>query len=107
MPSQTLCYAAYLPKTVMAAIFIEPSAVLSLLPNSFGYNIPWMARKLLPGSYGNLTELIDKGPSQDADMSFKWHPTHFKYLLLTMLEGDCLIRTDLLRSEKVPVFVTG
>jgi hypothetical protein len=111
--AQTLCYAAYLLKHRDGErIVIEPRAVVSLLPISFGYDIPWMCesymdRELLRDSYEHLTRLIGKGPSQDPDTSFEWHAMHFKYLLLTMLEGARLNRTDLLGSEEVPAFVTG
>ena len=111
--AQTLCYAAYLLKQRDGErIVIEPSAVVSLLPISFGYDIPWMCqsymdRDLLRRSYEHLTALIGEGPSQDPDSSFKWHAMHFKYMLLTMLEDNRLTRTDLLRPDEVPAFVTG
>ena len=105
---QTLCYAAYLLKHRDGErSVIEPSAVVSLLPISFGYDIPWMCeaymdRELLRRTYQHLSALIGEGPSQDPDTSFKWHAVHFKYLLLTMLEDDRLTRMDLLRHDEVP-----
>ena len=93
--------------TATASDVIEPSAVVSLLPISFGYDIPWMCeaymdRELLRRTYQHLSALIGEGPSQDPDTSFKWHAMHFKYLLLTMLEDDRLTRMDLLRHDEVP-----
>lgn len=111
--AQTLCYAAYLLKQRDGErIVIEPCSVVSLLPISFGYDIPWlcesyMDRELLRRTYEHLSALIGEGPSQDPDTSFKWHAMHFKYLLLTMLEDDRLTRMDLLRPDEVPAFVTG
>jgi hypothetical protein len=111
--AQTLCYAAYLLKHRYGErIVIEPEAIVALLPISFGYDIPWMCesymdRELLRGSYEHLTALIGEGLSQDPETSFEWHTMHFKYLLVTMLEDDRLNRSDLLRTEEVPGFVTG
>jgi hypothetical protein len=111
--AQTLCYAAYLLKHRYGErIVIEPEAIVALLPISFGYDIPWMCesymdRELLRGSYEHLTALIGEGPSQNPETGFEWHAMHFKYLLLTMLENDRLNRSDLLRTEEVPGFVTG
>ncbi len=99
--AQTVAYASYCLKFNHGKrLVLEPSSVVSIVPIGFGYDLPWvcscyMDLKLLKGSYRRFEALIGKGPGTDVNKALEWHAKHFKYLLLSMLEGNRLYRNGL------------
>lgn len=111
--AHTTCYASYrLKHSYGKRLILEPSAVASILPIGFGYDLAWicgcyMRPDLLARSYRLVASLIGVGPGTDARSGFEWHAKHLKYLLLTMLEGTRFDRQDLLALDEIPVSVRG
>lgn len=111
--AQTLCCAAYnLKRNHGRRIVMEPTAVVSIVPISFGYDLPWMClsymdRDLLAGSYRELVSLMGSGPSTDLAHGLRWHAMHFKYLLTTLLQDGRLTRPDLLATDEISEGVRG
>ena len=111
--AHTTCYATYkLKHTFGKRLVLEPTAVVSLVPIGFGYDLPWiyggyMRPDLIAGSYRLLEGLIGKGPVTDLKNGFWWCGMHIKYLLLSMLEGDRFVRDDYLSLDEVPESLTG
>lgn len=111
--AQTLCYAAYLlGRRFGRRTVIEPRAVTSIVPISFGYDVEWMCRsymdrRLLVDSYRHLRALMGRGPGTDLEPALAWHSKHFRYLLTTLPLDDRLTRADLLAAEEVPDEIRG
>ena len=88
--AQTLCCAGYTLRTLHGRrLVIEPTVVASIVPISFGYDLPWMCLSymnpdLITDSYAELVSLMGPGPSDDLEGAMRWHQNHFKYLLRTM-----------------------
>ena len=111
--AQTMAYAAYCLKFKHGKrLVLEPSALVSMVPIGFGYDLAWvcagyMDLNMLKGSYRRFESLIGKGPGTDVNRSLKWHAHHFKYLLLSMLEGNRLGRADQIDTAEVPDYIRG
>lgn len=111
--AQTLCCAGYtLRHELGEKVIVEPTAVASIVPISFGYDLPWMCLcymdpDLLASSYAELVALIGPGPSNDLESSLPWHRKHFRYLLATMASDGRLARQDLLEAHEIPGYIVG
>lgn len=111
--AQTLCYAAYrLGRAHRRRAVLDPGAVASIVPISFGYDLDWILRSYMEpdriaGSYAALVELMGRGPSTDLEPALAWHRKHLKYLLATMAVDDRLRREDLLAPDELPERVRG
>ncbi len=111
--AQTTAYASYRLKFKHGKrLVLEPSAVVSIVPIGFGYDLPWvctcyMDLEMLKGSYRRFEALIGKGPGTDVNRSLKWHAHHLKHILLSMLEDNRLDRTDQIDIAEVPAYIRG
>ncbi len=111
--AHTMCYAGFkLKRDYGRRVMFEPSAVASIVPIGFGYDLPWMCLEYmrwdrLEESYRHLAGLLGPGPSTDPSVCFHWHAKHFKYLLLGMLETGRLESTELLSPGDVPETIPG
>lgn len=109
----TLTYAGYkLRHHHGQRVVLEPRAVASMVPIAFGYDLPWLCRsymrpELIEGTYGELTRLMGRGPSNDLAPARWWHGMHLRFLLGTMLEGERLQRDDLLAPDEIPRAMRG
>jgi len=111
--AQTMAYASYALKfRYRKRLVLEPMSVVQMVPVGFGYDLPWLCHSYmridwLRGSYRRLEKVIGKGPGTDLNLSLAWHAHHFKYLLLSMLEGNRLTRQDQLLESEVPEDIRG
>lgn len=111
--AHTTAYASYMLKFKYGKrLVLEPSSVVSMAPICFGYDLPWVCScymdiDLLYQAYRRLEGLIGKGPGTDLNLSLEWHAHHFKFLLLSLLEGNRLERQDLMDMAEVPDYIRG
>lgn len=109
----TLCHASYKAKREYGRrIVFEPSAVASIVPIGFGYDLPWlcleyMRRDRLELAYAHQRRLLGPGPATDVSVGFFWHARHFRYLLLGMLESGRLRSEELFSLADVPAEILG
>jgi hypothetical protein len=109
----TTCYASYkLKQDYGRRIVFEPSAVASIVPIGFGYDLPWMCleylrRDRLEQTYRHFQALLGPGLATDRSAGFSWHAKNFKYLLLGMLEAGRLESTEMLSLDDVPATILG
>ncbi len=111
--AHTACYAAYLLKRkYRKKMLLDPGAVASIFPMSFGYDIPWLFRSYmrkdwLDESYRRLEKLVGRGPGTARSINMPWHAKHLKYLLFTMLDRDTLHRDDFMAASEIPDYIDG
>jgi len=108
-----MSYASYRLKQVHAGtIYFEPSAIASIVPIGFGYDIPWMLGEYmrldrLQLAYSTLGTLVGQGLAADFSARRPWHTKHFKYLALDMVASGRLHSDALLDTEELPDRVKG
>lgn len=111
--AQTIASASYILKfRKKKQLVLDPSAVVSIVPIGFGYDLPWIANSYmklgwLVGSYLRFEALIGEGPGTDGNLSLSWHSGHLRYLLLSMLEDNRLARQDFIAPGEIPQYIRG
>jgi hypothetical protein len=109
----TMCHASYtLKRRYGRRIVFEPSAVTSIVPIGFGYDLPWlcleyMRRDRLESAYAQQRALIGPGPATDPAVGYFWHAMHLKRLLFGMSTSGRLESEELLSLGDIPAVISG
>lgn len=111
--THTMCYASYkLKRDYGRRHRLEPSAIASIVPIGFGYDLPWMLLEYarpdrIVQSYRQLRALLGAGPSIDPSDCLHWYARHLRHLMIQMLESGRLASAELLAPADVPETVTS